>query len=118
MEVVTTPGGATLINDAYNANPTSMSAALTALGALPARRRVAVLGEMAELGADAEALHHEMVSQARSLGIEVVAVGTDAYGIAEVPPADAAAVLSSLGEGRRRWSRAAGWRDSSSSSVG
>lgn len=99
MEVVTTPGGATLINDAYNANPTSMSAALTALGALPARRRVAVLGEMAELGADAEALHHEMVSQARSLGIEVVAVGTDAYGIAEVPPADAAAVLSSLGEG-------------------
>nr|WP_287392415.1 Mur ligase family protein [Candidatus Microthrix sp.] len=71
------PVGATLINDAYNANPTSMSAALT-VGALPARRRVAVLGEMAELGADAEALHHEMVSQARSLGIEVVAVGTDA----------------------------------------
>ena len=99
MEVVTTPGGATLINDAYNANPTSMSAALEALAALPARRRVAVLGEMAELGADAEALHHEMVAQARSLDIEVVAVGTDAYGMAGVQPADAVATLASLGEG-------------------
>jgi UDP-N-acetylmuramoyl-tripeptide--D-alanyl-D-alanine ligase len=121
MEVVTTPGGATLINDAYNANPTSMSAALAALAALPARRRVAVLGGMAELGADAEALHHEMVAQARSLDIEVVAVGTDAYGIAEVSPADAAAVLSSLGEGEAalvKGSRVAGLEQLVSRVVG
>nr|WP_287393630.1 cyanophycin synthetase [Candidatus Microthrix sp.] len=99
MEVVTTPAGGPLINDAYNANPTSMSAALTALAALPARRKVAVLGEMAELGADAEALHHEMVAQARRLDIEVVAVSTGAYGVDGVQPADAAAALTSLGEG-------------------
>ena len=54
---------------------------------------------MAELGADAEALHHEMVAQARRLDIEVVAVSTGAYGVDGVQPADAAAALTSLGEG-------------------
>ena len=50
MELATAPSGAVILNDAYNANPTSVAAALESLAALPARRRIAVLGVMAELG--------------------------------------------------------------------
>ena len=50
MQVLTAPGGAVVVNDADNANPTSVVAALDALAAMPARRRVAVLGLMAEIG--------------------------------------------------------------------
>jgi len=48
MEISTAPTGATIVNDAYNANPTSMLAALDALAAMDADRRVAVLGLMGE----------------------------------------------------------------------
>ena len=52
-ERVALPGGAVVINDCYNANPLSMRAALDDLASQePARRRVAVLGDMLELGAD------------------------------------------------------------------
>jgi UDP-N-acetylmuramoyl-tripeptide--D-alanyl-D-alanine ligase len=51
MEVVHTPLGVTVLNDAYNANPDSMEAALRTLAAFPAAgRRFAVLGDMFELG--------------------------------------------------------------------
>ncbi len=50
LEVVDLPNGARVLNDAYNANPASMEAALAALAAEPGRRRIAVLGEMWELG--------------------------------------------------------------------
>lgn len=49
--------GARLYDDSYNANPSSMRAALETLAALPARRRIAVLGDMLELGAGEAALH-------------------------------------------------------------
>jgi UDP-N-acetylmuramoyl-tripeptide--D-alanyl-D-alanine ligase len=65
------PGGGLLINDAYNANPASMRAALEHL-AEHEGRRVAVLGEMAELGSTAPEYHREVGALARSLGIEVV----------------------------------------------
>ena len=55
----TTLGAATLINDAYNANPESMRAALATLAAMGGRH-TAVLGAMAELGADADAAHAEL----------------------------------------------------------
>ena len=55
------PGGAVVINDCYNANPLSMRAALDDLSLQePARRRVAVLGDMLELGAD-EREHHRQI---------------------------------------------------------
>ncbi|MCR8898689.1 UDP-N-acetylmuramoylalanyl-D-glutamyl-2, 6-diaminopimelate--D-alanyl-D-alanine ligase, partial [Gordonia sp. GONU] len=80
MELAKTSDGATVLNDAYNANPTSMSAALKSLAALPAGRRVAVLGTMAELGADSPGQHLAIALEARELGIEVIAVDEPNYG--------------------------------------
>jgi UDP-N-acetylmuramoyl-tripeptide--D-alanyl-D-alanine ligase len=100
MELCTAPGGAAILNDAYNANPASMAAALAALAALPVDRRIAVLGEMAELGARRGEEHRAIAALAERLGIEVLAVGTDAYGIAPLPGLDEAVVaLGPLGPG-------------------
>jgi UDP-N-acetylmuramoyl-tripeptide--D-alanyl-D-alanine ligase len=76
------PGGGVLINDAYNANPTSMQAALEHLVACAdGRRTVAILGDMAELGPDGPAYHRETGELARALGVTVViAVGELAPG--------------------------------------
>ena len=84
MEVTRRDDGVTVVNDAYNANPESMRAALAALAGLPARRRVAVLGGMAELGPGAAAEHERLGRDAVAAGVDlVVAVGPDAVGIAE-----------------------------------
>lgn len=72
--------GLAVLDDSYNANPTSMTAALHALAALDARRRFAILGEMAELGPDTAAQHRAMTDLAASLDIGVIAVGTTLYG--------------------------------------
>jgi len=76
-EALPLPGGGIVVNDAYNANPTSMRAALLDLVARAGdRRRVAILGEMAELGTGARRYHEETGSLLDELGIElVVAVG-------------------------------------------
>jgi UDP-N-acetylmuramoyl-tripeptide--D-alanyl-D-alanine ligase len=78
------PGGGLLLNDCYNANPVSMRAALLHLAERGAgHRRVAVLGEMAELGAGAPGYHAEVGELLAELGIEqVIAVGelARAYG--------------------------------------
>ncbi|MGN6379330.1 MAG: UDP-N-acetylmuramoyl-tripeptide--D-alanyl-D-alanine ligase [Gaiellales bacterium] len=69
-------GGGILIADCYNANPTSMAAALRHLAtAGGSRRPVAILGDMAELGEAARSYHLDVGAQARDLGIEVIAVG-------------------------------------------
>ena len=80
MEVLEAPSGGVVINDAYNANPTSMRAALAALAELDTDRRVAVVGIMAELGEEGPAEHRAIVDEAADLGIEVVAVDAPAYG--------------------------------------
>ena len=88
------PGGGLVVNDAYNANPTSMRAALEHLARRgDGRRLVAILGGMAELGGHAERYHQELGELARALGIEVLAVGELARGYGAetwVPDADAA----------------------------
>jgi UDP-N-acetylmuramoyl-tripeptide--D-alanyl-D-alanine ligase len=67
------PGGGILINDAYNANPISLPAALEHLVERAAgTRTVAVIGEMAELGAESARYHREVGAAARSLGVDVV----------------------------------------------
>ena len=68
MQVLTAPGGAVVVNDAYNANPTSTVAALDALAAMPARRRLAVLGLMADID-DPPAGHRFVAAHAARLGI-------------------------------------------------
>jgi UDP-N-acetylmuramoyl-tripeptide--D-alanyl-D-alanine ligase len=80
MEVTRSPDGALVINDAYNANPTSTRAALKALSAVPARRRVAVLGAMAELGPEGPDEHRRIADEAAAAGVEVIAVACPAYG--------------------------------------
>ena len=88
------PGGGFVINDAYNANPTSMEAALRHLAERGAGRRlVAILGGMAELGEHTERHHRELAELTAEFGIEVIAVGdvARAYGFdAWTPDADAA----------------------------
>ena len=80
MELRRVEDGGTVINDAYNANPTSMKAALDSLAALTAVRRVAVLGAMGELGDESDAAHEEVAAYAGRLGVEVLAVAAPAYG--------------------------------------
>jgi UDP-N-acetylmuramoyl-tripeptide--D-alanyl-D-alanine ligase len=76
------PGGGLLINDAYNANPVSMRAALAYLAERSAgRRRVAILGDMAELGRTGPEYHREVGAAASELGVdELLAVGDLARG--------------------------------------
>jgi UDP-N-acetylmuramoyl-tripeptide--D-alanyl-D-alanine ligase len=102
MELSRTESGVLILNDAYNANPTSMAAALDSLATLNATRRIAVLGVMAELGASAPAEHLAITERACSLGVEVIAVdapdyGPDARHVADVD--EAVATLTDLGEG-------------------
>jgi UDP-N-acetylmuramoyl-tripeptide--D-alanyl-D-alanine ligase len=100
MDLRRAPSGLQVLNDAYNAGPASMEAALHALARLDADRRIAVLGPMAELGDHHEAAHRRVAELAAALGIEVLAVGTNDYGVASVPDADAALeALGPLGEG-------------------
>ena len=100
MEVHHAPGGPVLVVDCYNANPASTEAALRSLAALGAGRKLALLGLMAELGAETEAEHRRVVQQAEALGIEVVGYQTDLYGPAQVGDvADAVALLRTLGPG-------------------
>ncbi len=69
--------GVQVLDDAYNANVDSMAAALETLRALPCKgRRVAVLGDMAELGAHSEAAHEEVGRKAAEAGVgQLFAVG-------------------------------------------
>lgn len=77
MEVTERPDGVTIVNDAYNANPESMRAALRALAAMGRGRRTwAVLGKMAELGDEALAEHDAVGRLAVRLNVsKLVAVG-------------------------------------------
>jgi len=96
------PSGVILINDCYNANPMSMRAAIDNLAETAPARRVAVLGDMLELGSGAPRLHHEIGEHASARGVELlVTVGPLAAEIAAafageahaVPDAPAAAEL-------------------------
>jgi len=64
--------GIVLVNDCYNANPVSMRAALDHLASLDGGRRIAVLGEMAELGPEAPAYHREVGEHARGEGVDLL----------------------------------------------
>ncbi|GAA1382517.1 UDP-N-acetylmuramoyl-tripeptide--D-alanyl-D-alanine ligase [Pseudonocardia kongjuensis] len=83
MEVTDRADGVTVVNDAYNANPEAMAAAISALTSIAGtdRRAWAVLGPMAEIGDGAAAEHAAAARRARDTGVRrVVAVGAPDYG--------------------------------------
>jgi UDP-N-acetylmuramoyl-tripeptide--D-alanyl-D-alanine ligase len=91
--------GIVLVNDCYNANPVSMRAALDHLASIQGTRRIAVLGEMAELGPEAGRYHREVGAHARAEGVDVlIGVGEPArdYGPDELvgAPVEAAELLA------------------------
>ncbi|HEX4464725.1 MAG TPA: UDP-N-acetylmuramoyl-tripeptide--D-alanyl-D-alanine ligase [Solirubrobacterales bacterium] len=95
--------GIVLVNDCYNANPVSMRAALSHLASLEGERRIAVLGEMAELGPGAPGYHREVGESARAGGIDLlIGVGEQArdYGPDELlgTPDEAAEWLAAQAE--------------------
>jgi UDP-N-acetylmuramoyl-tripeptide--D-alanyl-D-alanine ligase len=80
MELVESPSGVVVLNDAYNANPASMAAGLQALAQLEvAGRRIAVLGDMRELGAHSTTAHDQVGGLAAELGTDVL-IGVGAGG--------------------------------------
>ena len=104
LRCMTTRGGWTLIDDSYNANPSSMAAAIDTV-LLASGERWLVLGDMAELGADARALHAGIGRRARERGVErLFAVGplnvaaVEAFGAGAVHFADKATLISALKE--------------------
>ena len=83
MEFHRLANGAVILNDAYNANPSSMKAGLESLASIPAERRIAVLGTMAELGRDSARFHREVAEHVRRLAIDIaVSVDEPGYGSA------------------------------------
>ena len=100
MAVVEAASGARLVDDTYNASPVSMAAALDFLAETPVaagRRRLAILGDMLELGPDEERLHREIGARAAGAVDGLVAVGERGRWIAEgARAADAAAVLTAF----------------------
>ena len=108
MEVTDRADGVTVVNDAYNANPDSMAAALRALAALgDGRRTWAVLGPMRELGHESAAAHAEVATLAKELGIdELVTVDGAEYGAGSPSPTSP----------RRRRSSRPSWHRATSSS--
>jgi len=95
--------GIVLVNDCYNANPVSMRAALSHLATLEGARRIAVLGEMAELGPGAAGYHREVGESARAEGVDLlIGVGEPAreYGPDELlgTPEEAAEWLAAQAE--------------------
>jgi UDP-N-acetylmuramoyl-tripeptide--D-alanyl-D-alanine ligase len=99
-EVVELAGGVTLINDSYNASPASMQAALAHLADLAGdRRRVAVLGDMAELGEGAPGYHREVGKEVARSGVSVlVTVGPLAEGYAAAAEGVESRTVASAGE--------------------
>jgi UDP-N-acetylmuramoyl-tripeptide--D-alanyl-D-alanine ligase len=123
MELSRAAGGGVVLNDAYNANPSSTAAALRALAALPARRRVAVLGPMLELGEHSGPEHRRVGELARDLGIDrLITVGARAYGGEDVADAgEAARLVGPVGPGDAvlvKGSRAAGLERLAAALVG
>jgi UDP-N-acetylmuramoyl-tripeptide--D-alanyl-D-alanine ligase len=127
-ERVTLADGITLINDCYNANPLSMAAAIEELGRGAPARRVAVLGDMLELGSEERRFHREVAGQLNAHAVDLlIAVGPlaaemlegfagDAHACADAPaaarllrgvlqPADTVLIKGSRGVGMERIAR-------------
>ena len=86
MHLIRLPGERLVIDDCYNANPQSMAEGLRMLAASPAQHRVAVLGDMGELGQLTAQAHRYMGALTRRLGLTAVAVGEKMHALTETDP--------------------------------
>ena len=86
MHLIRLPGERLVIDDCYNANPQSMAEGLRMLAASPAQHRVAVLGDMGELGRLTAQAHRDMGALTRELGLTAVAVGEKMHALTETDP--------------------------------
>ncbi|MFT5683734.1 MAG: UDP-N-acetylmuramoyl-tripeptide--D-alanyl-D-alanine ligase [Myxococcota bacterium] len=82
QRILSIPGGPVVLNDAYNANPLSTTASLHTLAAITGRRRIALLGDMLELGDLEESGHAEMLALARSLSLDLIGLAGPRYAAA------------------------------------
>ena len=80
MESKNLKSGALVINDSYNANPTSMNAAIDTLLSSPRKHKYAVVGTMAELGSTSEEAHRQIASKLTEHGIQWISVAEPKYG--------------------------------------
>ena len=80
MESKNLKSGALVINDSYNANPTSMNAAIDTLLSSPRKHKYAVVGTMAELGSTSEEAHRQIGSRLTDHGIQWISVAEPKYG--------------------------------------
>jgi len=84
MEIAAKDGKALLIDESYNANPASMRATLAQLGATPAKRRIAVLGSMKELGSHGPAFHAELAGPIMAAKVDfAILVGDEMAALSE-----------------------------------
>ena len=86
MHLIRLPVERLVIDDCYNANPQSMAEGLRMLAASPAQHRVAVLGDMGELGQLTAQAHRDMGALTRRLGLTAVAVGEKMHALTETDP--------------------------------
>lgn len=94
MQWVTGRAGLRILDDSYNANSSSMLAALEVVAGVPAEERIAVLGVIAEV-AEPSVAHRAVASRAAELGIEVLPLETDLYG---APGMSLEAVIAAVGD--------------------
>jgi len=95
MQWVTGRNGIRILDDSYNANPISVAAALRTVAENPAKKRYAVLGVMAEV-LHSDMAHQEIAALCRQLGIELLALETDLYGVEAMSLADIESKLGGL----------------------
>ena len=95
MQWIDIATGVRIMNDAYNANPDSMVAAMKTLASVPAKNRIAIVGRMAEI-ADARDRHMYVATVAQQLGLTLWPVDTDLYGIASITIDEAAHRVGTL----------------------
>ena len=105
-ERIDLPNGVAVVNDCYNANPMSMRAALDELAVTASGRRVAVLGDMLELGEGERSFHEEIGAYARERGVDLLVTvgplaaamldGYDGEGQAVADAAEAASMVPEL----------------------
>ncbi len=104
LQATRTAAKITVINDSYNANPNSTLAGLEVLADLPEGRKIAVLGDMMELGADSRRFHREMGLAAGMMALDALfTTGPEAAAMAEAAQVNARIVVKHFPSGEALW---------------